>query len=84
MTKIYEKINNLNDSYFLEEAEKNGEAVATIKKGDCVTDAFYNYCYDNNINLENASDCEIDACLDLLQSMLDASEDKILTFSISE
>jgi hypothetical protein len=84
MTKIYEKINNLNCSYFLEQAEKNGEATTTIKKGDCVTDAFYNYCYDNNIKLDNVSDSEKDACLDLLESMLDASDDEILTFSISD
>jgi len=83
MTKIYEKINNLNCSYFLEQAEKNGEAIAKIKKGECVTDAFYNYCYDNNIDLSNVSDSEKDACLDILQSYLDTSEDDVLTFSIS-
>jgi len=84
MSKIYNKINNLNYYYFLEQAENNGEAVAKIKKGECVTDAFYNYCYDNNIDLSNVSDSEIDACLDILQSYLDTSEDDVLTFSISK
>jgi hypothetical protein len=83
MNKLYSKINNLQDSYHLEQAENNGEAIARIKKGECVIDAFYNYCYDNNIDLSNVSDSEKDSCLDLLQSMLDASEDGFLTFSIS-
>ena len=84
MSEIYNKINNLNNSYFLEQAEILSETIAKIKKGECVIDAFYNYCYDNNIDLSNISDSEKDSCLDLLQSMLDASENDVLTFSISK
>ena len=84
MTKIYQKINNLNNSYYLERAENAGEQIMTIIKGDDVFDALYLYCSNDNINLDDIEDNEKDACLDLLESMLEASDDDTLTFSISE
>jgi hypothetical protein len=83
MNKLFSKINNLQDSYHLEQAIERGEEVMTLKIG--VHDFYDNlclYCANNNINLKDVSDDEFNACEELLQDFAKASETNSITFSI--
>jgi hypothetical protein len=85
MNKLYSKINNLQDSYHLEQAIKRNEEVMTLKIG--VHDFFDNlclYCSKNDIDLKNVSDDEFDACEELLKDFAKASYTNSITFSISK
>jgi predicted methyltransferase len=85
MNKLYSKINNLQDSYHLEQATERGEEVMTLKTG---VHNFYDnlclYCSNNNIDLTNISDDEFNACEELLQDFAKASQTNSITFSISK
>jgi hypothetical protein len=85
MNKLYSKINNLQDSYHLEQAIGRDEEVMTLKIG---THDFYNnlfqYCLSNNIDLSSISDDEFNACEELLQDFAKASQTNSITFSISK
>jgi len=85
MNKLYSKINNLQDSYYLEQAIERGEEVMTLKIG--VHDFYDNlclYCEENDIDLKDVSDVEFDACEELLKDYAKASETNLITFSISK
>jgi hypothetical protein len=85
MNKLYSKINNLQDSYHLEQAIERDEEVMTLKNG--VHDFYDNlclYCSNNNIDLKDVSDDEFDACEELLQDFAKASQTNSITFSISK
>ena len=85
MNTLYSKINNLQDSYHLEQATERGEEVMTLKIG--VHDFYDNlclYCSNNNIDLTNISEDEFDACEELLKDFAKASQANSITFSISK
>jgi hypothetical protein len=85
MNKLYSKINNLQDSYHLEQAIERDEEVMTLKIG--VHDFYDNlclYCSKNDIDLKDVSDDEFNACEELLKDFAKASESNSITFSISK
>jgi len=85
MNKLYSKINNLQDSYHLEQAIERDEEIMTLKNG--VHDFYDNlclYCSNNDIDLKDVSDDEFNACKELLQDFAKASETNSITFSISK
>jgi hypothetical protein len=83
MNKLYSKINNLQDSYHLEQAQERNEEIKTLKIGDDFRDALTDYINDNSIDISDVSDDEFDACVELLQDWANISKNKSITFSIS-
>jgi len=85
MNELYSKINNLQDSYYLEQAIEQNEEIMTLKIG---VDDFYDnlklYCVNNNIDLTNISDIEFETCEELLIDNAKAFNNNSVTFSISK
>jgi hypothetical protein len=85
MNELYSKINNLQYSYYLEQAIERGEEVMTLKIGvDDFYDSLQLYCANNNIDLTNISDVEFEACYESLINEAKASHTNSVTFSISK
>jgi hypothetical protein len=84
MNKLYSKINNLQDSYHLEQAQERNEEIKTLKIGDDFRDALTDYINDNSIDISDVSDDEFDACEELLKDFAKASQTNSITFSISK
>ena len=83
MNKLFSKINNLEDSYYFEQAQKNGEDIKTIKIGEDFHDVLTDYISNNSIDISDVSDNEFDACVELLQDFASISKNKSVKFSIS-
>ena len=83
MNKLFSKINNLEDSYYFEQAQGRGEDIKTIKIGEDFRDVLTDYISDNSIDISDVSDDEFDACVELLQNWTNISKNKSITFSIS-
>lgn len=83
MNKLFSKINNLDDSYYFEQAQERSEDIKTIKIGEDFRDVLTDYISDNSIDISDVSDDEFDACVELLQDWANISENKSVTFSIS-
>ena len=83
MNKLFSKINILEDSYYFEQAQECGEDIKTIKIGEDFRDVLTDYISDNSIDISDVSDDEFDACVELLQEWANISENKSVTFSIS-
>jgi len=85
MSKLFSKINNLQDSYNLNKAIESNEEVITLKNGvHDFYDNFCLYCSENDIDLKNVSDDEFLACVELLQDYAKVSQTNSITFSISK
>ena len=83
MNKLFSKINDLQFSYHFEQAQERNEEIKTLKIGDDFRDALSDYISDNSIDISDVSDDEFDACVELLQSWANISQNKSITFSIS-
>ncbi|CAB4135709.1 hypothetical protein UFOVP286_17 [uncultured Caudovirales phage] len=83
MYKLFSKINCLDDSYYFEQAQERDEDIKTIKIGEDFRDVLIDYISDNSIDISDVSDDEFDACVELLQNWANISENKSITFSIS-
>ncbi len=83
MNNLFSRINNLQYSYYFEQAQERNEQIKILKNGDDVRDSLTDYITDNSIDVSDVSDDEFDACVELLKNWLEISENKSITFSIS-
>ena len=83
MNNLFSRINNLQYSYYFEQAQERNEQIKILKNGDDVRDSLTDYITDNSIDISDVSDDEFDACVELLEDWLEISENKSITFSIS-
>lgn len=83
MNKLFSKINDLQFSYHFEQAQERNEEIKTLKIGDDFRDALTDYICNNSIDISDVSNDEFDACVELLQDWANISQNKSITFSIS-
>lgn len=83
--KLYSNLNNLTQSYYLEQAEQAGQATMTLKLG---LHHFYDnlclYCTENEIDLNDVTDDEFDFCAETLKKWARNNQDNQITFSINK
>lgn len=82
--KLYSNLNNLNQSYYLEQAEQAGQETMTLKLGEDFRDALTDYITKNSIDLSDISDDELDFCAETLEKWARNNDNNQITFSINK
>jgi len=83
MNKLFSKINDLQFSYYFNQAIERNEQIKIVKIGDDFRNALTDYISDNSIDISDVSDDEFDVCVELLEDWANISKNKSITFSIS-